>query len=65
VSGGVVAIAPGKGAIGAYSPRLDGAGNSVRGQRAIARLSRALGLNIFASDSAADRHPVAPPAGLW
>jgi len=50
VSGGIVAIAPGKGAIGAYSPRLDSAGNSIRGQRAIAYLSRALGLNLFASD---------------
>nr|WP_144440169.1 glutaminase A [Rhodococcus erythropolis] len=31
VSGGIVAIAPGKGAIGTFSPRLDTAGNSVRG----------------------------------
>ncbi|GAA4178887.1 glutaminase A [Gryllotalpicola koreensis] len=53
VSGGIVAIAPGKGAIGAFSPRLDEAGNSVRGQRAAAQLSRALGLNVFASRSAA------------
>ena len=50
VAGGIVAIAPGKGAIGAFSPRLDSAGNSIRGQRAIAYLSRALGLNLFASD---------------
>ncbi len=49
VAGGIVAIAPGKGAIGAFSPRLNSAGNSVRGQRAIAYLSRALGLNVFAS----------------
>jgi len=49
VSGGIVAIAPGKGALGSFSPRLDKAGNSVRGQRATAYLSRALGLNIFAS----------------
>lgn len=49
VAGGIVAIAPGKGAIGAFSPRLNSAGNSVRGQRAIAYLSRALGLNLFAS----------------
>lgn len=49
VSGGIVAIAPGKGAIGTFSPRLDSAGNSVRGQRAIAYLSRSLGLNLFAS----------------
>nr|WP_245354339.1 glutaminase A [Brachybacterium sacelli] len=49
VSGGIVAIAPGKGALGAFSPPLDRAGNSVRGQRACAALSRALGLNLFAS----------------
>jgi glutaminase len=49
VSGGIVAIAPGKGALGAYSPPLDRAGNSVRGQRACAHLSRSLGLNLFAS----------------
>ncbi|WP_461635200.1 glutaminase A [Glutamicibacter soli] len=49
VSGGIVAVAPGKGAIGAFSPRLDMAGNSVRGQLAIGHLSRALGLNLFAS----------------
>lgn len=51
VAGGIVTVAPGKGAIGTFSPRLDRAGNSVRGQRATAYLSRTLGLNIFASDS--------------
>ncbi|MFZ2623659.1 MAG: glutaminase A [Propionibacterium sp.] len=51
VSGGIVAISPGKGAIGTFSPRLDAAGNSIRGQRAMSFLSRALGLNIFASTS--------------
>ncbi|WP_346764618.1 glutaminase A [Rhodococcus sp. HNM0569] len=50
VAGGIVAVAPGKGAIGTFSPRLDRAGNSVRGQRATAYLSRTLGLNVFASD---------------
>lgn len=50
VAGGIVAIAPGKGGIGSFSPPLDSAGNSVRGQRATADLSRALGLNLFASD---------------
>jgi len=49
VAGGIVAVAPGKGAIGTFSPPLDPAGNSVRGQRATAHLSRALGLNLFAS----------------
>ena len=49
VAGGIVAVAPGKGAIGTFSPLLDPAGNSVRGQRATAYLSRTLGLNLFAS----------------
>lgn len=49
VSGGIVAVAPGKGAIGAFSPPLDMAGNSVRSQLAIGHLSRAMGLNLFAS----------------
>ncbi|MGO1315878.1 MAG: glutaminase A [Cellulomonadaceae bacterium] len=50
VSGGLVSIAPGKLGIGAFAPRLDRAGNSVRAQIATAYLSRALGLNIFASE---------------
>ena len=49
VSGGIVAIAPGKGGLGSYSPRLDPAGNSVRGQRLTKHLSETLGLNLFAS----------------
>jgi glutaminase len=49
VSGGIVAIAPGKGAIGTFSPKLDEAGNSVRGQRMVKNLSERLGLNLFAS----------------
>ena len=55
VSGGIVTVAPGKGGIGVFSPRLDSAGNSVRGMRATAHLSRGLGLNIFASDAYTDR----------
>jgi glutaminase len=51
VAGGLITVAPGKVGIGSYAPRLDSAGNSVRGQVATAYLSRALGLNIFASDS--------------
>src|SRR5699024_4428465 len=53
VSGGIVAIAPGKGALGTFSPRLDSAGNSVRGQRACFHISRVLGMNLFASTPAA------------
>jgi glutaminase len=40
VSGAILAIAPGWGAIAAYSPRLDTAGNSVRSAIAIEELSR-------------------------
>ncbi len=59
VAGGLVTTAPGKVGIGTYAPRLDSAGNSVRGQIATAYLSRALGLNIFASHP---RHPEGNPA---
>ena len=34
VSGGIVTVAPGKGGLGTFSPPLDAAGNSVRGQLA-------------------------------
>lgn len=51
VAGGLVTVAPGKAGIGTFSPPLDLAGNSVRGQRATAYLSRVLGLNIFASQA--------------
>ncbi|WP_449407875.1 glutaminase A [Microbacterium maritypicum] len=55
VSGGIVAVSPGKGAVAGFSPRLDDAGNSVRAQLAIAHLSRSLGLNLFASAPAPAR----------
>ena len=59
VAGGIVAIAPGKGAVAGFSPRLDEAGNSVRSQMAIGYLSRALGLNLFAS-SPVPHHAASP-----
>jgi glutaminase len=49
VSGGLVTVSPGKGGVGTYSPPLDEAGNSVRGQRITTYLSEGLGLNLFAS----------------
>ena len=49
VAGGIVTIAPGKGGLGIFSPPLDEAGNSVRGQLATRFLSERLGLNLFAS----------------
>lgn len=49
VAGGLVTIAPGKGGLGVFSPPLDAAGNSVRGQLVTRFLSERLGLNLFAS----------------
>jgi glutaminase len=49
IAGGVIAVGPGKGGLGAFSPLLDPAGNSVRGQLAARHLSRTLGLSLFAS----------------
>lgn len=51
IGGGIVTVSPGKGALGTYSPRLDPAGNSVRGQHAAAMLSRGLGLDLFAAEA--------------
>jgi len=49
VSGGIVTVSPGKGGLATYSPPLDSAGNSVRGQLATKDLAERLGLNLFAS----------------
>ena len=49
VSGGIVTVSPGKGGLGTFSPPLDAAGNSVRGQHITGYLSEALGLNLFSS----------------
>lgn len=50
VSGGMITVAPGKGGLATFSPPLDEAGNSVRGQLAARHLSERLGLNLFASE---------------
>jgi glutaminase len=47
VGGGLVAVAPGKLAIAAFSPRLDQAGNSVRAQAAITQIAHTLELGLF------------------
>lgn len=39
IGGGIVTVSPGKGGLGSFSPRLDRAGNSVRGVQAAARLA--------------------------
>jgi len=49
IGGGIVTVAPGKGGLGTFGPRLDSAGNSVKGQLAARFLAERLGLNLFAS----------------
>ena len=49
IGGGIVTVSPGKGGLGTFAPRLDAAGNSVKGQLAAKLLSRSLGLDLFAS----------------
>ncbi len=51
IGGGIVAVSPGKGGLGTFSSKLDGAGNSVRGRLAARFLSERLGLSLFASNS--------------
>jgi glutaminase len=60
VSGGIVTASPGKGGLGTFSPPLDAAGNSVRGQLVTKYLAERLGLNLFASQPAPDREESAP-----
>ncbi|MCT0208387.1 glutaminase A [Synechococcus sp. CS-1332] len=55
VAGGMITVAPGKGGLATYSPPLDEAGNSVRGQLTARFLSERLGLNLFASRAEGSR----------
>ena len=48
VGGGLVGVAPGKFGIGTFAPPLDGAGNSIRGQRAITDIVQQLNVNPYA-----------------
>ena len=57
VSGGIVAVAPGKAGLCTFAPPLDAAGNSVRGQLAARYLAERLGLNLFASEASAASPP--------
>jgi glutaminase len=52
IGGGLVTVSPGKGALATFSPLLDAAGNSVRGQLAARYLARRLGLDLLASEAA-------------
>lgn len=49
VSGGIMAVVPGKMGIGVYSPALDENGNSVVGMKILEELSKSLKLNIFST----------------
>jgi len=50
IGGGILTVSPGKGALGTFSPLLDPAGNSVRGELAARHLARTLGLDLLASE---------------
>jgi glutaminase len=52
IGGGIVVVSPGKGALAAFAPPLDGFGNSVKGQLTARSLSHRLGLTLFASQPA-------------
>lgn len=49
IGGGIVTVSPGKGGMGTFAPRLDAAGNSVRGQLVAEYLSARLGLDLLVS----------------
>ena len=50
VGGGILAVVPGSMGIAAFSPPLDDAGNSVKGQAVVKSLARRLGLGVFNTD---------------
>jgi len=52
IGGGILAVSPGKGGLGTFGPRLDQAGNSVKGQLAAKFLSQELGMDLFVSKPA-------------
>lgn len=51
VGGGIVAIAPGKGAIAVFAPPLDDAGNSVKAQEVIEYVARKLNYDLYSPSS--------------
>jgi glutaminase len=51
IGGGIVTISPGKGGMGTFAPRLDAAGNSVKGSLVARHLSRQLGLDLLISSA--------------
>ena len=63
VGGGIVAVMPGRFAIGTFAPPLDAAGNSVRGQKAIETIIKRLGGGVFASRAQTRGAPLAGGGG--
>jgi glutaminase len=49
IGGGIVAVSPGKGALGTFAPPLDTEGNSVKGQLVAKFFAERLGMDLFAS----------------
>ncbi len=49
IGGGIVTVSPGKGGLGTFAPRLDAAGNSIKGRLVAEFLSQRLGLDLFVS----------------
>jgi hypothetical protein len=45
----IVTVSPGNGGLGTFSPLLDKAGNSVKGQLVAKLLSQRLGMDLFVS----------------
>jgi glutaminase len=52
IGGGIVTVSPGKGGLGTFSPPLDAAGNSVKGQLVAKYLSQRLGMDLLVSQPA-------------
>jgi glutaminase len=51
VGGGILSVAPGKGGMAAFAPRLDEAGNSVKAQKVIRYVAGKLDMNLFSPKS--------------
>ena len=52
VGGGIVSVVPGEFAIAAFSPRLNGPGNSIRAMRAIRQIAGELGVGLYGPNPA-------------
>ncbi|MBJ6759875.1 glutaminase A [Myxococcaceae bacterium JPH2] len=61
VGGGIVAVVPGRFAIATFSPPLDEAGNSVRGQKAVQSIVDSIGGDVFNDHAPGTGQPAARP----